>query len=243
MDETYDNDKKDIIDAQNGNEKALEKLITANKGLIWSIVRRFKDRGHDLEDLYQLGVLGFIKCIKKFDTNFEVRLSTYAVPYILGEVKRHIRDDGPIKVSRSLKVLCSKVMQIQSEEFEKNGKTMKIEEVAKILNTTKEEIALALDSYTPIGSIYNNSLESSEDELNIIDKLSTKEDETNIIINRICIKQLIEGLKDKEKELILLRYYKGNTQAQVAKIMGTSQVQISRMEKRILKNLKLKLVI
>ena len=243
MDETYDNDKTDIIKAQNGDKEALERLITDNKGLLWSIVRRFKDRGHDLEDLYQLGVLGFIKCIKKFDTNFEVRLSTYAVPYILGEVKRHIRDDGPIKVSRSLKVLCSKIMQIQSEEIRKNGKDMKIDELAKILNTSKEEIALALDSYTPVESIYNNASESLDDELNIIDRLSTGEDEANSIVDKICIKQLLEGLKDKEKELILLRYYKGNTQAQVARIMGTSQVQVSRMEKRILENLKLKLAI
>ena len=131
MQEEFKNDVNDIIQAQEGNQEIMQKLIDYNKGLIWSIVKRFKDRGYELEDLYQVAVIGFIKCIKRFDTRFEVRLSTYAVPYILGEVKRYLRDDGPIKVSRSMKELGIKALEIQKEYFRKNGKEIKIEEIGR----------------------------------------------------------------------------------------------------------------
>ncbi len=133
MYEKYDNQVEDILKAQNGDGDALEKLIENNQGLIWSIVKRFCGRGYETEDLYQIASLGFIKCIKKFDTNFEVRLSTYAVPYILGEIKRYIQEDGPIKVSRALKELNSKIALIQKEHIRKTGQDMKIEEIAKEL--------------------------------------------------------------------------------------------------------------
>jgi len=135
MYERYDNRVEDILKAQNGDNDALEKLIEDNKGLIWSIVKRFCGRGFETEDLYQIANLGFIKCIKKFDTNFEVRLSTYAVPYILGEIKRYIQEDGPIKVSRALKELNSKIALIQKEHIRKTGQDMKIEEIAKELRS------------------------------------------------------------------------------------------------------------
>lgn len=122
MHEKYDNNIKDIIAAQSGNEKAMEKLINSNKGLIWSIVNRFKDRGYEVEDLYQIAMIGFIKCIKKFDSTYEVRLSTYAVPYILGEIKRFIRDDGPVKVSRGLKDLYKSIIEVQKEYISKKGR-------------------------------------------------------------------------------------------------------------------------
>ena len=128
--ELYNNQAGDIIEAQKGSKEALEKLINVNKGLIWSIVKRFKDRGFDIEDLYQNAVIGFIKAIKKFDTSFDVRLSTYAVPYILGEVKRYIQSEGPLKISRSLKELLYKISEVQ-KEFVKKGKEATIEEIAK----------------------------------------------------------------------------------------------------------------
>lgn len=133
MYEKYDNRVEDILKAQNGDTNALEKLIEDNQGLIWSIVKRFCGRGYETDDLYQIASLGFIKCIKKFDTNFEVRLSTYAVPYILGEVKRYIQEDGPIKVSRTLKELNSRITLIQKEHMRKTGQDMKIEEMANEL--------------------------------------------------------------------------------------------------------------
>lgn len=137
MYEKYENRKEDIISAQNGNEEAMEKLIEDNKGLIWSIVKRFNGRGFEVEDLYQIAILGFIKCIKKFDTSFEVRLSTYAVPYILGEVKRYIQENGPIKVSRAIYEMEYKINMIQKEHYRKTGQEMKIEELAKELRGFK----------------------------------------------------------------------------------------------------------
>ena len=137
MYEKYDNRIEDIVKSQSGDNEALEKLIEDNQGLLWSIVKRFTVRGYETEDLYQIASLGFIKCIKKFDTNFEVRLSTYSVPYILGEIKRYIQEDGPIKVSRALKELNSKITLVQKEYVKKTGKEMGIEEVAKELRCSK----------------------------------------------------------------------------------------------------------
>lgn len=137
MYEKYDNQVEDIRRAQSGDSEALEKLIEDNQGLLWSIVKRFTGRGYETEDLYQIASLGFIKCIKKFDTNFEVRLSTYAVPYILGEIKRYIQEDGPIKVSRALKDLNSKIALVQKEHLRKTGQEIGIEEVAKELRCIK----------------------------------------------------------------------------------------------------------
>lgn len=137
MYEKYDNRIEDIIKAQKGDSDSLEKLIQNNQGLLWSIVKRFAGRGYELEDLYQIASLGFIKCIKKFDTSFDVRLSTYAVPYILGEIKRYMQEDEPIKVSRALKELNSKIAIVQKEHLRKTGQDMKIEEIAIELRSIK----------------------------------------------------------------------------------------------------------
>mgnify|MGYP000327877556 FL=1 len=240
--EDFNNDLRDIIKAQNGNEDIMEQLIEKNKGLIWSIIRRFKDRGVETDDLYQIGVLGFIKSIKKFDTTFDVKLSTYAVPYIMGEVKRHIRDDGPIKISRSIKDLGKKAMEIQREHLRKNGQDISIVEVAKKLRVSKEEIAFALDSFNPVESIYNSTTDQ-EDGPTLIDTISSNIDEQSEIVNKLSLEQLIENLNGEEKQIIMLRYYKGRTQSEVAKILKTSQVQISRIEKRILEKMKVKLIV
>lgn len=240
--EDFNNDLRDIIKAQNGNEDIMEQLIEKNKGLIWSIIRRFKDRGVETDDLYQIGVLGFIKSIKKFDTTFDVKLSTYAVPYIMGEVKRHIRDDEPIKISRSIKDLGKKAMEIQREHLRKNGQDISIVEVAKKLRVSKEEIAFALDSFNPVESIYNSTTDQ-EDGPTLIDTISSNIDEQSEIVNKLSLEQLIENLNGEEKQIIMLRYYKGRTQSEVAKILKTSQVQISRIEKRILEKMKVKLIV
>ena len=240
--EDFNNDLRDIIKAQNGNEDIMEQLIEKNKGLIWSIIRRFKDRGVETDDLYQIGVLGFIKSIKKFDTTFDVKLSTYAVPYIMGEVKRHIRDDGPIKISRSIKDLGKKAMEIQREHLRKTGQDISIVEVAKKLRVSKEEIAFALDSFNPVESIYNSTTDQ-EDGPTLIDTISSNIDEQSEIVNKLSLEQLIENLNGEEKQIIMLRYYKGRTQSEVAKILKTSQVQISRIEKRILEKMKVKLIV
>ena len=222
--EDFNNDLRDIIKAQNGNEDIMEQLIEKNKGLIWSIIRRFKDRGVETDDLYQIGVLGFIKSIKKFDTTFDVKLSTYAVPYIMGEVKRHIRDDGPIKISRSIKDLGKKAMEIQREHLRKTGQDISIVEVAKKLRVSKEEIAFALDSFNPVESIYNSTTDQ-EDGPTLIDTISSNIDEQSEIVNKLSLEQLIENLNGEEKQIIMLRYYKGRTQSEVAKILKTSTAQ------------------
>ena len=149
----YEIKTEDILKVQDGNKDVLADIIEKNSGLIWSIVRRFLGRGYDKEELYQIGAIGFIKSIKRFDTSLELRLSTYAVPYIMGEIKRFIRDDGPIKVSRSLKELSIKVKEIQREYLCKKGEEISIYEISKILKVSKEEIAMALESEVPIESI------------------------------------------------------------------------------------------
>ena len=241
----YENDMKIIERAQNGSKEDMTKLIEDNSRLVWSIVRRFNGRGYDIEDLYQIGSIGLIKAIQRFDTSFEVRLSTYAVPYILGEIKRFIRDDGPIKISRSIKELNIKIIELQKEYLNKCGKEITLEQLAKELKTSKEDIAMALDSARPVNSIEDSQYRDNKTDktISLIDQLSSGKDEENEITNRITIKKLISELKDNEKEVILLRYYKGKTQMQVAKILGITQVQVSRIERKVLDNMKRKLTV
>ena len=237
----YENNIEDIIEAQNGNQEKMTKLVEENNGLIWSIVKRFKDRGYELEDLYQIGSIGFIKSIKRFDTSFVVKLSTYAVPYRLGEIKRFIRDDGSVKVSRSIKELAGKIKDIQSKYLKETGEEINITEIAKQLKMPKEEIAVALDSLKPTNSIYDDSYTNDEGGISFLDTLSTNVDEAETLTNKLTIKEIITNLEQREKEIILLRYYKNKTQTEVAKILGISQVQVSRIEKKILNSMKLKL--
>lgn len=237
----YENNIEDIIEAQNGNQEKMTKLVEENNGLIWSIVRRFKDRGYELEDLYQIGSIGFIKSIKRFNTSFEVKLSTYAVPYILGEIKRFIRDDGSVKISRSIKDLAAKIKDIQKKYMVETGQEITIMEIAKQLKVQKEDVAIALDSLKPTVSIYDDSYTNDESGIAFIDTLSTNVDEAEKLANRLTIKEMIKKLEGREKEVIMLRYYKSKTQIEVAKILGISQVQVSRIEKKVLNSMKLKL--
>lgn len=243
MQEDYANNNLDVIEAQAGNQDAMQRLIDRNKGLIWSIVKRFQDRGYELEDLYQVAVMGFIKCIKRFDSSFEVQLTTYAVPYILGEVKRYIRDDGPVKISRSIKELAMKAFEAKNEYSRKTGKEVKIEELAEILSTTKEELALAMDAFRPMESIYQPAFEGDEDGGCLLDKIESGTNQEEIINNRLCIQEALKNLKEQEKQIIVLRYYKGKTQTEVAKILGITQVQVSRIEKKSLERMRVKLAV
>lgn len=187
--------------------------------------------------------MGFIKSIKRFDTNFEVRLSTYAVPYMIGEIKRYIRDDGPIKVSRSLKELATKIRELQKEYLIKKGEEITIEKISKELKIDKEDIVLALEATSHVESIENATYTNHKDgnSISLIEKISTDKNEEEIITNKLTVKQLIDGLDKRDKEVIMLRFYKEKTQSQVAKILGITQVQVSRIERRILNNMKLKL--
>ena len=240
----YENDIETIKKAQQGDNDELEKLINNNSGLIWSIVRRFKGRGYEKEDLYQIACMGFIKSIKRFDIELEVRLSTYAVPYMIGEIKRYIRDDGIIKISRSIKELGVKIRELQKEYITKKGKEITLEELEKELKVSKEDISLALEATTSVESIDNATYTNQKDgnTIQLIEKISTEKDEQEMITNKLVIKDLINGLEKRDKEVIMLRFYKEKTQAQVAKILGVTQVQVSRIERKILSTMKAKLI-
>lgn len=238
----YENNTKDILLAKQGDKEKFNELIENNKGLVYSIVKRFIGRGYEVDDLYQIGMMGLVKAIKRFDTEFEVKLSTYAVPYILGEIKRFLRDDGPIKVSRSLKELSVKISNLQKEYQEQKGIEITIEEISKKLKVPKEEIAMAMESNNVVESIYTKTTSNDEEGINILDKISTNKDEAEWIANNIALKEAISSLEDKERQIILLRYYKDKTQSQVAKILGISQVQVSRIEKKVLNSMKMKLI-
>ncbi len=196
----------------------MTKLIEANQGLIWSIVKRFAGRGYEIQDLYQIGCMGFIKSIKRFDTNYDVKLSTYAVPYILGEIKKFIRDDGMIKVSRSIKELNMKISKLEEETLRKTGENITIKELQEKLGVDKEDIIVALEARNPVESIYKEEGNSGDEKnIKLINKIPSCENEETEIIDKITIKQLLEELNNKEKQIIILRYYKNKTQTEVGK--------------------------
>ena len=238
----YENNINSIKRAQDGDKFEMDKLIRDNNGLIWSIVKRFMNRGYEVEDLYQIGCIGFIKSIKRFDTNFEVKLSTYSVPYILGEIKRFIRDDGPIKVSRSIKELNTKINELK-RQYLLNGKEITLEQICKELKIQKEDAIIAMESTNAVESMDATANAENKDgkQMTIFDKLSTGKNEEELITNKMVINQLLNELKDRDKEIILLRFFKEKTQTEVANILGISQVQVSRIERKILNEMKAKL--
>lgn len=232
----YENTVGEILKAQNDKEE-LGRIVENNSGLVWSIVKRFTGRGYENEDLYQIGTIGLIKAIRNFNPEYEVKLSTYAVTYIIGEIKKFIRDDGIIKVSRSIKELCVKIKDIENI---KEGKNVTIEEIARELKVEKEDIALAIDSMKQVESIYQE--ESNDGKISIIDKISSEKDETEITVNKIFIKELLNKMDSRDRQIIMLRYFNGQTQSQVAKMLNISQVQVSRIEKKILNKMKIELI-
>lgn len=234
----YENTVGEILKAQNDKEE-LGRIVENNSGLVWSIVKRFTGRGYENEDLYQIGTIGLIKAIRNFNPEYEVKLSTYAVTYIIGEIKKFIRDDGIIKVSRSIKELCVKIKDIENRNI-KEGKNVTIEEIARELKVEKEDIALAIDSMKQVESIYQE--ESNDGKISIIDKISSEKDETEITVNKIFIKELLNKMDSRDRQIIMLRYFNGQTQSQVAKMLNISQVQVSRIEKKILNKMKIELI-
>ena len=230
-------DKELIRKAQNGDKLALEKLINLNNGLVWSIVKRFSGRGYETEDLYQIGCIGLIKSIQRFNIDLDFKLSTFAVPYILGEIKKFLRDDGMIKVSRSIKELSIKIKNIENEYLNKTGESISINKLSELLNVSEEEIYLAMDSSKQVESINEEIFEDGGKEK--IEKIIINEDNQEKIINKLTLKQMIEKLNFREKQIINLRYFKDKTQVQVAKILGISQVQVCRIEKKILQQMRI----
>lgn len=223
--------------AHQGDKLARDKILIENTGLIWSIVRRFLNRGHEGEDLFQIGCIGMLKAIDRFDTEFDVAFSTYAVPMIAGEIRRFIRDDGIVKISRKIKENQMKIMHQREIYINEKKQEPTIEELEKVCDLTKEEIVMAMDASRNVESI-DKEMYSKDSAYTLMD---LAEDDTNIeetVLNKIMVEQLMDMLESKERKIINLRYFKNKTQSQVAKEMGMTQVQVSRLEKKILNSMR-----
>lgn len=224
--------------AQSGDKEALENIMLQNQGLIWSVARKFSGRGTDCEDLFQIGAIGLIKAVNKFNTEFNVEFSTYAVPMIMGEIKRFLRDDGIIKVSRSLKETAASAKIAAEKIALQKGSDATLGEIAQMINANVNDITLALEATQTPESIYKTVHEGDNSSILLIDKLHSKENGEEGILTKVLLKQAIKNLPPKERQILMLRYYKEKTQSEVAKIMGVSQVQISRIEKKLLGSLR-----
>ncbi len=227
-----------IQEVQQGNEHSKETLIKENVGLIWSVVKRFTGRGYEAEDLFQIGAIGLLKCINKFDQRFEVKFSTYAVPMIIGEIKRFIRDDGMIKVSRPLKEIAIKAKYVQEELTNRNGVPPTLTELANELNVNMEDLVVALDASKEVESLYSTIHQGDGGAICLIDKLDQCENGGGDMVDSIVLKEIISKLKPKERQIVMMRYFHDKTQTEVAKEIGVSQVQVSRIEKKVLKTLR-----
>ena len=231
-----------IRKAQSGEKKAREVLIEQNLGLVHHIVKRFLGRGYDAEDLFQIGVIGLIKSIDKFDTSYDVKFSTYAVPLITGEIKRFLRDDGMVKVSRTLKENGMKVRYATERLGNKLNREPTLAEVAREAALTDEEVVMAMEANVQVESIYKSVYQNDGNEIFLVDQLADeKHNEQELVLNHMVLSQLISGLPQKEQKLIKLRYYQDKTQTEVAKVLGISQVQVSRLEKKILLDMRQKM--
>ena len=227
-----------IQKSHEGDKAAREQLVEENVGLIWCVVKRFYGRGLENEGLFQIGSIGLLKAIDKFDLSYDVKFSTYAVPMISGEIKRFLRDDGMIKVSRTLKELSYKIFQTREKLLDLLGREPTIEELAEKMQIDKEEIVEALEAGSEVESIYKPIHQKEGNEIRLMDKLEEKEHREEKILDHMLLQQLLGTLEKEERTLIYMRYFQDKTQSQVGKELGISQVQVSRMEKKIMENLR-----
>lgn len=244
-----------IKKSQAGDKQAREKLISDNLGLVYSVAKRFAGRGHDREELIQIGSIGLMKAIDKFDCSYDVKFSTYAVPVICGEIRRFLRDDGLVKVSRSLKENAWKVKQAQRELAQELGREATLAEISEKTGLESEDIVMALDAAIEVESIYKTVYQADGNEIFLVDQVVNGEagsvgcsvqdragaDETGRLLDELVIKELLSGLSEEERTLIELRYFEDKTQTVVAKALGVNQVKVSRMEKKILLAMRKKL--
>ncbi len=220
--------------AKEGDRDAKDSLVKENMGLVWAVARRYQGRGYDLEDLFQIGCIGLIKCIDKFDLSYDVKLSTYAVPMISGEIKRFLRDDGMIKVSRTLKETAYKVYRAREEIINRTGVEPRLEELSDLLSIDMEEIVASLEANVEVESIHKTIYQNDGNAICLADKIANERDENEDALNHLMIEHVMDTLSFEEQRIIKLRYYENKTQSEIAKMLGISQVQISRMEKKIL---------
>lgn len=211
--------------AKEGDMTARNRLITENMGLVVSVAKRYIGRGQDLEDLVQIGLIGLIKAVDRFDMSYDVMFSTYSVPLIQGEIRRFLRDDGIVKVSRNLKAIHYKAEKFRQEFQRTNGREPTVEEICEQTGSTLEDLVMAMESAAEISDIDD------------MGELQNSRREEDIVVEKLYVKQLLDTLSDKEKKLITLRYFREKTQGETGRILGMSQVQVSRLEKKILRNL------
>ena len=221
--------------AQDGDKEAREQVINENIGLVWSIVRRFLGRGQEAEDLFQIGVIGLMKAVDKFDLSYEVMFSTYAVPMISGEIKRFLRDNNSLlKMSRSIKENGWKIKAAKERLSYELGRDATMEELAAATELSVEDVVTALEAGSEIESIYKTVYQGDGNEIYLVDRIKEEKNETESLINRMTVEQLLASLSEEERLLITSRYFEDKTQVQTAALLGISQVQVSRLEKKIL---------
>ena len=237
----YDHNPELLNLAKNGDSEAMNKLIEMNLPLVMSISKKFLNRGYEYEDIFQIGSIGLVKAINNFNTDYNVKFSTYAVPMIIGEIKRFLRDDGMIKVSRNVKSLARKI-SIYKEQLSKTlQRSPTIEELAEYAGVDKEEIIFAIESANSLQYLYDTIHQDDGAPVLLIDKLSEEKKCDDNLIERIALKEALRSLDEKARQIIMLRYFKDRTQVQVAKMLGISQVQVSRIEKKVLAQMKKRL--
>jgi len=240
-DYNYDKNPELIALARNGDRDAMNSLIEMNLPLVSSLSKKFLNRGYDYEDIFQIGSIGLVKAINNFDLTYNVKFSTYAVPMIIGEIKRFLRDDGMIKVSRNVKSLARKVYFYKEVLTKKLKRSPTIDELAEYADVDKEEILFAIESSNSLQYLYDTIHQDDGAPVLLIDKLSEKGVDDGNIIERIALKEALSSLDKKSRQIILLRYFKDKTQVQVAKMLGINQVQVSRIEKKVLSEMRKKL--
>lgn len=227
--------------SQDGDKAARETLIEENLGLIHHVVKRFLGRGVEAEDLFQIGAVGLVKAVDRFDLSFGVRFSTYAVPMIAGEIKRFLRDDSMIKVSRSLKELAVKAARLREQLLMERGEEPGVDELARRLKVEPEELVQAMDSSIEVESLQKVICQGSSEGVSLMERVEQRHDEQEELLRRMLLEELLSSLEPRERRLIVLRFFYDRTQTQVAMELGMSQVQVSRLEKKILSALKEKM--
>ena len=232
--------KELIQQSQNGNKEARDYLVEQNVRLVWSVVQRFLNRGYDPDDLFQIGSIGLIKSIDKFDLSYDVKFSTYAVPMIIGEIQRFIRDDGSVKVSRTLKETGNKIRRAKDTLTKKLGRSPTVNELAEVLELSVEEIIHAEEAARTPQSIHETVFENDGDPITLLDQIPL---EDNQWFEKMSLEEAIQHLDERERLIVYLRYYKDQTQTEVAERLGISQVQVSRIEKKLLQQIKEYLVV
>jgi RNA polymerase sporulation-specific sigma factor len=228
-----DEEVRQLIEAsQAGDQTARDRLIQQNIRLVWSVVQRFLNRGYEAEDLFQIGCIGLLKAVDKFDLSFDVKFSTYAVPMIIGEIQRFLRDDGIVKVSRSLKEMANRIKKAKDELSKRLDRIPTIHEIAQELGVEPEEVVFAQEANRAPASIYENVYENDGDPITLMDQIA--DDSESAWFDKLALKEAIHRLSEREQLIVYLRYYKDQTQAEVAERLGVSQVQVSRLEKKII---------